>query len=62
MAEFVFNADGSRLISGGEDRTIRIWETETGREILNLHRTPRDVMNLTFLGIGDKIVGGNQSN
>ena len=61
MAEFVFNADGSRLIPGGEDRTIRIWETEIGREILNLHRTRRNVMNLTFLGTGDKIVGGNHS-
>lgn len=57
-----FNSDSSRLISGGEDRTIRLWETSTGREILNLHQTPRDVMNLTFLPDGSKIVGGSHGN
>jgi serine/threonine protein kinase/WD40 repeat protein len=28
-----FSADGKRLLSGGDDSTLRVWEVETGREL-----------------------------
>src|SRR5262249_51784663 len=31
-----FNADGQRLASAGLDKTVRLWDTKTGHEILTL--------------------------
>ena len=61
VSRISFSSDSSRLISGGDDRTLRIWETATGREILNLHQLPRDVMNLAFVPFGDKVIGGSHT-
>jgi len=36
----VFSFDGTRLASFSDDRTIRLWETATGRQILILDRLP----------------------
>ena len=35
---FVFNGDGTRLVSTSADRTVRLWDTTTGREVLVLGR------------------------
>lgn len=33
----VFNADGKRVVTLARDRTLRLWETETGRELRKWH-------------------------
>ena len=30
------SADGRRVVSGGMDQTVRIWDADTGKEILTL--------------------------
>ena len=30
-----FNADGSRLVTGGSDGSVRLWDVETGQELLH---------------------------
>lgn len=33
ITNFKFNADGTQLISGSADQTLKLWDVETGREI-----------------------------
>jgi len=36
-----FHPDGRRLVSTGWDRTLRLWDTRTGHELLNQSASPR---------------------
>ena len=38
-----FSADGKRVITAGRDRTARIWDAESGRELMRLE-AHRDIV------------------
>ena len=42
-----FSPDSERVASGSADRTIRIWDVKTGRELLTLHGTAK-ITNVWF--------------
>jgi serine/threonine protein kinase len=44
-----FSRDGKRLVSGGDDKAIRVWDTGSGREVLRLSRHSAGVNALTFV-------------
>jgi WD40 repeat protein len=51
-----FSADGKRVVSGGSDRTARVWDTATGKELLTLRGFARPVRAVAFSPNGKQIV------
>jgi WD40 repeat protein len=49
-----FSADGRRLLTGGEDRLVRLWDTATGEELFALAGHQRDIIAGTFSRDGRK--------
>ncbi len=43
-----FSPDGKRLVTAGDDKTVRLWETATGFEILTLTDFDRPPVGLAF--------------
>jgi len=57
-----FNADGTRLASVSVDRTTRLWDPETGREILQLGKLEPCNRNIHFGRSDRELILGNKTN
>ena len=51
--------DGKRVVSGSHDKTVRVWDASTGKELHTLkgHREP--IINMAFAADGTRIVSGS---
>jgi WD40 repeat protein len=54
-----FSPGGKRLVSGSEDRTLRIWEAQTGQQLLTLKGHTDWVWSVAFSHDGKRIVSGS---
>jgi WD40 repeat protein len=59
-----FNRDGSKIVSGSEDETIKIWDGSSEDLLNTLEGHPDKVTSVSFNRDGSKIVSGswNKSN
>jgi len=55
-----FSPDGKKIVSGSDDKTIRVWDAQTGIQIAEpLYGHESSVRSVTFSPNGDKIISGS---
>ena len=59
VTALAFSPDGSRLVSGSYDRTLKIWDTGTWTEVATLQGHKTEIRSLAFSRDGTKIVSAS---
>ena len=57
VRDAVFSPDGKRIVSGGIDGMIRMWDVDTGKELWGWKQS-QDVLSVAFLPDGKRAVSG----
>jgi Tol biopolymer transport system component len=55
-----FSPDGKRIVSGSNDKTIKVWDAQTGQETLTLEGHEYAVTMVSFSPDGKRIVSGGE--
>jgi WD40 repeat protein len=60
IVSVAFSPDGSKIISGSDDKTIRVWDASTGIEMLPpLRGHDHTFLSVAFSPDGSKIISGS---
>ena len=57
-----FSPDGTKVVSGSKDNTVRIWDAVTGECEQTLQGHSNDVNSASFSPDGTKVVSGSNDN
>ena len=60
IKSIAFSHDGKRLVSGGDDKSIRAWDVASGREVVRLGRHTAGVNALAFVADTEHIVSASK--
>jgi WD40 repeat protein len=60
VSSVAFNPDGSRLASGSADKTVKVWDTATGQEVLDLKGHHGGVWSVTFSPDGSRLASAHE--
>jgi tetratricopeptide (TPR) repeat protein len=58
VVSLAFSPDGRRLATASFDRTIKLWDTQTGQDVFTLRGHTSGVVSVAFSPNGDQIVSG----
>ena len=59
VCSVAFSPDGKRIVSGSDDKTLKVWDATSGQEMLTLKGHTGDVMSVAFSPDGKRIVSGS---
>ncbi|NEO41626.1 MAG: peptidase C14 [Moorea sp. SIOASIH] len=62
LSLIAFSRDGNKIISGGDDNKMRLWDTESGQIIHTLQGHTRAVNDIVFSRDDNKIISGGDDN
>ena len=54
-----FSPDGTKIVSGSDDKSIRVWDATSGTQIHQLDGHSSGVTSVSFSPDGTKIVSGS---
>ena len=54
-----FSADGKRIVSGSQDKTVKVWDADKGTELSRSKGTQTGVSSVAFSPDGKRIVSGS---
>ena len=54
-----FSPDGTRIVTGSEDKTAKVWDARTGTPLLDLKGHTGEVVSVSFSPDGTRIVTGS---
>jgi WD40 repeat protein len=57
-----FSSDGTQIVSGSDDKSVRVWDASTGVELKELKGHTNSVNSVAFLSDGMQIVSGSDDN
>ena len=55
-----FSPDGTRIVTGSDDRTAKVWDARTGTPLLELKGHTSLVTSVAFSPDGSRIVTGSE--
>lgn len=62
VTSVAFSSDGSRIVSGSADNTVKIWDVKTGKEEMKLEGHTGWVRSVAISLDGSKVVSGSDDN
>ena len=57
-----FSPDGALLATGGRDGLVKVWDAQTGAELISLSGHERPVLTVAFSPTGGMLISGSGDN